>query len=154
MTCRHTESDPETTTSIMAGTDTEITRETAIDVQRALHGEERQLRAELDTTTDPAQRAGLYRRATTNQRSQALAWDRRPGRARDKRPRAALYRWEARRCAAAAQIEQSRAHAADQGRALPDPAVLLDAVHTDDSATQALIALYTAAAAGPVERTP
>lgn len=122
----------------------EITRENAIDVQIALDAEEQQLRADLDATTDPAERAVLYRRGATNAERQALAWERRPGRTRDKQPPADRCRWEARLCAAAAEIEQLRAHAAERGRVLPDPRGLLAGIH-DESATTALIALYAAA---------
>lgn len=125
-------------------TDMEITRQNALDVQIALDRQQRQLRADLATTTDPAQRADLFGRAATNQERQALAWERRPGRARFTQPHATECRWEARLCTVAAQIEQRRARAAERGHALPDPHVLLAGIRDDDG-LQALVALYTEA---------
>lgn len=136
----------------MTSTDTavEITRENAYDVHDALNAEQRQLRTELDATTDPAQRAAIYRRAATNQERQALAWERRPGRTRDKQGPVAQYRAGAQLLTTAADIEQLRAHAAERGRELPDPMPLLQhldlRVYGGDAAVQTVLALYTAAA--------
>lgn len=131
-------------------TDVEITRENAYDVHDALGDEEQQLRTELEAATGPAERAEVFRRAATNQERQALAWEARPGRTRDKQPAAARCRDEARGLTAAADIEQLRAAAAERGRQLPDPMPLLR--HLDlrysgsDEAVQTVVALYTTAA--------
>jgi len=134
-----------TTAHPTTSTDVVITRENAIDVNTALVAEQQQLRVALDATTDPAERARLFRRATTNAERQALTWERRPGRTRDKQPPANQCRWQARLCTAAAEIENLRAHAATPGRSLPDPRGLLAGIH-DEPTAAALIVLYTAAA--------
>lgn len=123
----------------------EITRDNAVDVLDALDYEASQARAEFDLIDDPAQRAELYQRGAINQERQALAYELRPGRARDKTGPAALNRWGARLCAAGAEIERLRARAAAHDRDLPDPRMLLADVH-DDRAVEALLRLYTLAA--------
>jgi hypothetical protein len=89
----------------------------------------------------------VYLVGAINQQRQALAWERRPGRARDKHEPAARCRWEARLCAAGAEIEQLRLHAGEQAQTLPDLRGLLVGLH-NESAINALIALYTTAATG------
>lgn len=141
-----------TTANTAATVDTaaEITRENALDMLDALGQEEQGLRAALDAADDPAQRAGILRRAACNQQRRALACERRPGRARDKNPSAQRCRDEAHLLTGAADIEQLRADAAGRGRPLPDPLPLLR--HIDmrvggsDEALETLLALYTAAA--------
>jgi hypothetical protein len=137
----------------MTSTDTavEITRGNAYVMQDALIAQDGLLRAELDVAIDPAQRADIYRRAATNHELQALAWERRPGRVRNKRESVTRCRRDAQLLTAAADIEQLRASAAMRGRKLPDPRQLIAAIGdhmfiTKDSAIAALIALYVAAA--------
>lgn len=136
-----------TATGIIAQLDAgmEITRDNAVDVLDALGHEAAQARADFDLIADHIQRAALYQRAAINQERQALAYELRPGRARDKAGPAALNRWGARLCAAGAEIERFRARAATHGRDLPDPRMLLADLH-DDRAVEALLRLYTLAA--------
>ncbi|MFI5614730.1 hypothetical protein [Amycolatopsis sp. NPDC051903] len=126
-------------------TSLEITRENAIDMQHALDIEQEKLRAELHACTYPAARYRILLRAVINQQRQAVAWELRPGRARDKQVQATHCWSEARLAGVAAEIEQLRATAVWQKRNLPDPLVLLEGIR-DDRALEALIDLYTAAA--------
>lgn len=125
-------------------TPTEITRDNAVEMLQQLNEQEQRLAAQLEITTDPAERAAIYREVATVQQSQTLACERRPGRSRDKQPAAARIREETKLTGTAAEIEQLRAAAAGHGLDLPDPRALLTELR-EPAAIAALIALYTTA---------
>lgn len=127
-------------------TTAEITRGNACEVLEALERELKGLETELNAATSVSAAATVYERAAVNLDRQAEAWDRRPGRTRDKARWVAECRHQARLTAAAAAIEHVRGRASELGRDLPEPLQLLD-LGPEGETLAALVALYEAAAA-------
>jgi hypothetical protein len=131
---------------------TEITRSSSEKILSELLEEAEQLEYDLATTSDPAQRAVLYRRAAINQEREALTHELRRGRTRDKQSQWRDCRIAAQVLATAAIAEDLRARAGEHDRELPPPMALLCDVppyvhpfHVDE-VCDSLLALYSAAA--------